>query len=193
MRTVLIVVVILILIVMSTIHLSARLDYDLLENVGMIKIKLFNIIPIFVSRITVAGEYLNFNKRKGKVIKIKIDLNDYEIQFFNDVGNFLKKKITLLKLHTSFLVCFENPCVSTTIGSMLNVFVSILFAQILTYTTDVDLHKYVATGFRQLELKTTINTTILFSIYDFAWALLKAYKLKIRRRHEKENKLQQNW
>ncbi len=178
---------------MATIHLSARLEYDLLENVGMIKIKLFNIIPIFVSRITVAGEYLNFNKRKGKVIKIKIDLNDDEIQFFNDVGNFLKKKITLLKLHTLFLVCFENPCVSTTIGSMLNVFVSILFAQILTYTTDVDLHKYVATGFRQLELKTTINTTILFSIYDFAWALLKAYKLKIRRRHEKENKLQQNW
>lgn len=193
MKTVIVVVLILLLIVMATINVSLKIEYDLLENVGSLKLKLFNLIPIFVSKITIAGEYLNFSKNKGKVIKIKIDLNDDSVQFFNDVGTFLKKKITLLKLHAAFLVCFENPSVSTMVGSMLNIVISIIFSKILTYTNDVDLQKKVATGFRQLELKTNINLSVAFSLYDFVWALLKAYKLKIRRAHEKKNKLQQNW
>lgn len=191
MKTTLIIFSVLIFLVLVTIHISIYFEYNLLENVGKIKVVLFKFIPIFISQITIAGEYLNFSKNKGKVIKLKIDLKDDNVQFFNDVSTNLKHKIVPIKLHTSALICFENPCLSAYIGSMLNIVVSVLFAQILTHTTDIDLQKNIQTGFRHYELRFMINIELLFSLYNFAWAILKAYKQKIRRKNEKKNQLEQ--
>lgn len=193
MRIVIIIITILIVIIMTTINIKINLEYDILENNGKLKIVLFHILPIFNSDITIIGEYLNFNKKKGKILKLKLDFNDDKIRFINDVGESVKKKIALTKLHIFALCCFSNPCMSCCIGSSVNIFISILFTNILATTNDVCLQKYVYTGFRQDDLKLKSEVMILFSLYDFLWACIKAIKQKVRRKYEKENKLQQHW
>ena len=95
MFTTLIILTVFIVILTLTLFITVDFEYDILRNFGKIKVLLFKIIPIFWAKITIAGEYLNFSNKKNKVIKIKIDLNDAKLQFLNDVGAYLKKKIIL--------------------------------------------------------------------------------------------------
>lgn len=192
MFTTLIILTVITIILTLTLFITVDFEYDILRNFGKIKVLLFKIIPIFWAKITIAGEYLNFSNKKNKVIKIKIDLNDAKLQFLNDVGAYLKKKIRLTNVNVMALVCFSNPCFACYLGGFLNIVVSILYAQILAKNTDINLQKNIQTGFRQNELKLKINASLIFSLYDYFWAYLKAYKQQVRRKHEKAHKLQQN-
>lgn len=188
MKTVLIVLTVLIIILSISLHITLEIEYDILKNYGKIKVKLFKIITVFSSGITFVGEYLNLSKRHNKVVKIKIDINDKQLQFFNDVGKYLKKKITLLNLNINTLICFMNPNLSCLLSSIINIFVSLLFSKILVMNNDVKLIKNIQTGFRQNNFIINLNASILLSIYDYFWAYLKALKNKIRREHEKNGK-----
>lgn len=184
-----VVAIVIIFILTLTLFISASLEYDLLNNEGKIKVFIFKIIPIFVSSITIAGEYLNFSKKKNKVIKIKIDLNDKQVQFFNDVTTYLLKKITPIEIRVNTLLALDNPFYGCLINGTINTLISVAYAYILSKNTDIKLYKNVQTGFRQTEVKFYVYISLLFSLYDYFWAYLKAYKLQKRREHEKAHKL----
>lgn len=192
MKILIIVLTALILLLMITLSLRMILEYDLLENMGYIKIKLFGFITIFNSSIVLVGDQLNLNRKRGKVIVIKIDFKDEKIKYVEDILKNIFNKITIIKLYCFALVCQTNPCLASYMGAIINIFISILYSQMLLKSNDIKLNKKISTGFRQDELKFKIDTKFIFSLYDVLWSITKATKTRIRRDYEKESELQQD-
>ena len=185
MQTVLVIVFVLIFLLTLTLFISVNVNYDVFNNIGKIKVFIFKLIPIFISEFSVVGEYLNLSKWKNKPIKIKLDINDKQVQFFKDVSNYLLKKITPISLKVNVLFSLENPVVACLTSGTINVGVSVLFAYILSKNSDIKLYKNIRTGFRQANINFDLSFSALFSLYDYAWAYLKAYKALKGRDNEK--------
>ena len=185
MQIALIIVLILIFLLTLTLFISVNVNYDVFNNNGKIKVFIFKIIPVFISEFSVVGEYLNFSKWKNKSLKIKLDINDKQVQFFKQVSNNLLKKITPISLNLNALFSLENPVVSCLLSETINVAISVLFAYALAKNSDIKLSKNIQTGFRHTNINFNIYFSALFSLFDYAWAYLKAYKALKRSAHEK--------
>ena len=191
MKIFLIVMTIIVVLLTINLPIKAFLEYDILNNNGEIKVFVFWIVPIVIMNFSIAGEYLNFSNSRNKIIKIKLDINDEKVKFFNDLGSYFKRKIYLQNLGLYALVCSENPVISSTIGATLNALIGILFSIININKPDADLNKYISTGYRQTELRVRCNISIVFSLYDLIWALYMAYKKNLERRNEKSREFKQ--
>lgn len=190
MTVVLIIIAVLIFLITATLFLNIRLEYDILNNVGKIKVKLYKTIVLFSSGITISDSYLNFNKKDNKVIKVKIDFNDENFQFVQDLQTYLIHKLYPTEINLAMVVASENPFLACMAGTVMGVIVSIILAHAKNSVGDVTTVNNVQTGFRQNMFKVDIKLSIVLSIYDFIWAFLKAYKAKVRRREKKRRNKQ---
>lgn len=185
----LIVVAVLIFVVSATLYFNISLEYDVLNNVGKLKIRLYKIIVLFSSGITISDSYLNFNKKRNKVIKIKIDFNDEGFQFVQDMQTYLIHKLCPTKINFAAVVASENPCLASMTSTILNVMVSSFFARIKNSVGDVTIKNNIQTGFRQTMFKLDVKLNVLVSLYDFVWAFLKAYKARVKRREKRRKQI----
>lgn len=190
MTVVLIIIAVLIFLITATLFLNIRLEYDILNNVGKIKVKLYKTIVLFSSGITISDSYLNFNKKDNKVIKVKIDFNDENFQFVQDLQTYLIHKLYPTEINLAMVVASENPFLACMAGTVMGAIVSIMLARAKNSVGDVTTVNNVQTGFRQNMFKVDIKLSIVLSIYDFIWAFLKAYKAKVRRREKKRRNKQ---
>lgn len=191
MQILIVLLSILTIILTVTIFITIEFDYDIFNNIGKIKITLFKFLVIFNANIAVVGEYLNLNKKK-KVIKIKIDLKDKQIQFFKDIDKYLKNKIYFSNINVFGLICFSNPMVTSLISGVVNIIASIYFAKLCATKKDVSVNKKIVSGFRQNEVKFKVIISFAICLYDYLWAILKAVKAQRRREYEKAHKVEQN-
>lgn len=190
MTVVLIIIAVLIFLITATLFLNIRLEYDILNNVGKIKVKFYNAVVLFSSGITISDSYLNLNKKGNKVIKIKIDFSDENFQFVQDLQTYLIHKLYPTEINLAAVVASENPFLASVAGTIFGVIVSLMLARAKNSVRDVKVVNNVQTGFRQNMFKVDIKLSIVLSIYDFIWAFLKAYKAKVRRREEKRRNKQ---
>ncbi len=185
MKILVIVALVLIFIITITIFLTVNFSYDVINNSGKIKVCLFKIIPIFISNISVVGEYLNFSKYKNKTFQIKLDYNDSQVVFFRDVFNNLIKKIQPVSLNFNSLLALENPMLACLGNGYLNVFVCVVFSYISAKCSYIKLGKNIKTGFRQTDFRFNIIFATFLRLYDFIWAYYKAARQRGMRENEK--------
>ena len=190
MITILIIVAVVLLLITATLYVNAEVEYDILNNIGKIKIKLYKTLTIFSSGITISDSYLNLNKKDNKVIKIKIDFDDEKFQFFKDIETYLIHKLYPTEINVAAVVAFENPFLSCIVGSIVGIFTNLMLARAKNSIKDVYVYNFIQTGFRQNMLKFNIKISIVFSLYDYFWAYLKAYKA--RKKREKIRRVEQS-
>ena len=190
MTVVLIIIAVLIFLITATLFINIRFEYDVLNNVGKIKVMLYKTLILFSSGITISDSYLNLNKKGNKVIKIKIDFNDENFQFVQDLQTYLFHKLYPTEKNFGAVIASENPFIACMMGSTLGIIINLLLARAKNSVRDVKVTNNVQTGFRQNMFKVDIKLSVVLSIYDFLWAFLKAYKAKVRRREKKRRNKQ---
>lgn len=190
MTVVLIIIAVLIFLITATLFINIRFEYDVLNNVGKIKVMLYKTLILFSSGITISDSYLNLNKKGNKVIKIKIDFNDENFQFVQDLQTYLFHKLYPTEINFGAVIASENPFIASMMGSTLGIIINLLLARAKNSVRDVKVTNNVQTGFRQNMFKVDIKLSVVLSIYDFLWAFLKAYKAKVRRREKKRRNKQ---
>lgn len=180
-------VIIAVVIIILTLRIKINLDfeYNLLNNIGSIKVKLFKFVTIFNSKITIIGDYLNFSSQKAKVIKVKLDINDINIKFFNELSRYLKQKIYPVHLATNVNFCLENPFMAAILSNSINLILSNMFFNIKLKNNEINVANNVTTGYRHNIIILNFSFSFIITIYDLIWSLIKT-TLVIRREHEKE-------
>lgn len=189
MNIVYILLAIFILIISLSIKVYAFFRYDLLNNVGTIKIKVFGIITIFKSKITLIGEYLNLTPEKENVIPIKIELNNVNIKYFQSLYKRLQKKLYSTKLQCYVEMCLENAQIAALMSTVLNNIITLYFIKVAQSNKDIELYKQINTGFRHNVIETEFHYKFIITLYDFIWTAINTYI--IVRRETKNEKRQQ--
>lgn len=180
-----IIAAILIILITLTLTVSVELNFNVLKNIGVLKIKVFKIITIFNSRVSVVDEYLNFSNKKSKIVKIKLDVNDKSVQYFNELSNYIKTKILPLKLIFIANICSENSSVSSLASSFLNVVVSFYYLTIANRRPDMLLQREINTGFRHNIVEFNLKFVFVVTLYDLLWSATRS-ALVLRRGNEKQ-------
>lgn len=184
METFLIIFAVIIVFITLMITINIQINYDILLNVGNIKIKIFKYIPIISSNITIIGDYLNFSNKKAKVIKIKLDINDFSIQFFNEFSSYIKQKILPLKLVTNGQICLENAFAVSIASAFLKLLTTIILMKLQLTYQDLDVENNIISGYRHNILTVNFEFAFAIAIYDLIWSIIRSL-IVIRRKHEK--------
>ncbi len=180
-----------ILIFTLTLLITINIEYDLINNEGKVKVKLYKLIVVFVSDITISDSYLNFNKKNKKVIKLKIDLHDDKFMFVNDIQTYLKHKMFPVEVYLGGVIAFENPFICSIITTITNVGVNVFLSKIKNASQHIIIENNIQIGYRQNMLKFNLQMSSIISLYDFVWAILKAFKTKVIR-NEKTKRSKQS-
>ena len=182
MKVFLITLLIILIIFSISFDIKINLQFDLFKNLGSIKIKIFKFITIFSIKFTVIGDYINVNlsKKEDKVVKIKIDINDENLQFINDFGGNLMQKVYSTKLVSNINFCLENPHIVSILSALTNLLFTYIFIKLKSKNKDLTIQNNVDTGFRHNLINVDFTYEFIISIYDMVWSLIKAL-LKRRR------------
>ncbi len=178
------IVAIVIVVLVGMLQVGIMVDYNLLLNIGTIKLQLFGWLTVFSSKVSIIGDYLNFSNEKAKVIKIKLDLNDISLQFFNELGTYLKNKLVPLHLNTNLELCLEHPLWVSIISGLFQGIGGVLeqkFSQNNQLTTNFK----VTSGFRHNILILHAKFTFFITLYDLIWSIIRSI-IVVRRKHEKQ-------
>lgn len=185
MNVYLVILSVVIIILTLRIRIDISLEYNLFNNIGTIKLKIFNFITIFNSKIAIIGDYLNFSREKAKVIKIKLDINDINIKFFNELSQYLKQKIYPLHITSNVNLCLENPFAAAVLSNSIHLILSYVFYHLKAKNHEINISNKVTTGYRHNIIDFHFRFAFIITIYDLIWSLIKT-TLVIRREHEKE-------
>lgn len=189
-----IVATLIIIIISVSLSIKLHFKYDLLKNIGLIEIKLYGIIPLLISRITLIGEYLNFTPEKENVIPIKIELNNINIEYFNRLIGKIKHKLYSSYLCTHAVISIQDASLSAIVSSLINVSVSILYSKISANNKDIKLEKYIQTGFRHNLIIADISYKFRITLFDFMWTAINTIiiiRKEIRNERQRQQKQQE--
>lgn len=178
-----IVILIILLLYFSVFMFNINLEYNILDNIGKISIKLFNFIPIFVANISFAGLCINCAIKNKKVVNIKIDLNDKNLQFINELQKQLLKKIFVIKFFVGFNLSIENAQNCVLFGSFLNILINNFISNIKSSKPSAKVKNISNIGFLENKFIINVQTNFVIKLVDIFPAFLKA--IISRRKYEK--------
>ena len=167
-----------------------RVSYDLFSNIGTVQVKAFG-ITMFQSKITIIGDYLNFSNDKAKVIKVKLDINDFSFQFFNEFSGYIKNKILPTYFLANVQICLENPFVASMIAGSLKTIVSYMVVRFLATNHDMEAKSVIESGYRHNIITIKMQFAFVVTFYDLLWSVIRSV-IVIRRRNEKHIQPKQN-
>ena len=173
METILVISILLIFLITINLFIHINLDYDLIKNIGQVKVKVFG-ITVIKSNVSLIAGYFNFINRNKKVVQIKIDLNDKNFQFMEDAGKFFIEKITLTKLENEWIMSIYDPAVSSVAGGYLIVINGIIKSLFLQRFPDAKINNRVKVDFFTNDLQFSLDVGLFITVFDFIWAFVKA-------------------
>lgn len=173
MKTVLFVVLILIILITFTLDVGVKINYNILKNIGEVKLKLFG-IKVFSGEISIIAGYFNFIRKNKKVIQIKVDLSDKNFRFVKDLSDNFKQRIYLKNFSSEFVVCSKSAKNVSVLAGNLNVINGYVSSRLLADNSDTTISSVVLVGYLNEYLWAEITATIYVCIFDVVWAFLKA-------------------
>ena len=150
--------------------LQISLRYDLLKNLGKVQLRLFGIL-LFSVPFTFVDKYLEFTTKK-KVVKIKIDLADKNIIFFEKLGKKILAKIYLDWLTVKLIFCQDNPMRVSVLGGVCNILLQIMGQKIQMKHKDATISTQTDFGFRHNYIQIYFDTKIMISLFDILSSVL---------------------
>ena len=183
MNAVYITITVVILIITLRIRIEIKLEYNLLNNIGTINIRLFKFFTILNSQITVIEDYLNVSTNK-KIIKIKLDINDFKIKFFNELNRNLNPKIHITQLYNNINFCLENPFMASVFSNTIRLVFNHLLYKVKLRNKDAEINNIITTGFRHNIIIINFKYAFIITLFDLVWSIIKTI-LVLRRDDEK--------
>jgi len=187
MELIFIIITIFVVIVTININLSFCIQYDILKNIGKVSIKLFG-IPIFKSDVSLIAGYFNLIRKNKKVLQIKVDINDQNLIFLNDVGSYFTKKLIVTYFGSEFYISGYDPAVVSVFSGYIMAIEGIIRAYISCKSPDTIIANNIKTKFNNNGFKFKIKANVLIALFDFVWAIIRATikrsvygKAKVRR------------
>lgn len=182
-----IIITISVIIITININLSFCIQYDIFKNIGKVAIKCFG-ITIFKSEVSLIAGYFNFMRKNRKVLQIKIDVNDQNLIFLNDVGSYFTKKLVVTYLDSEFFISGYNPANISIFAGYVVVIEGLIRSYIACKSPDTSISSNTKVKFSGNGLKFKIKFNMLITLFDFLWAIIRATikrsvygKAKIRR------------
>ena len=174
-----------------SIFISAELRFNVYENIGFIKIKLFKIVPLFYSKIKLQNNYINL-KSKKRNIKLKLDVNDESWELIKIVNAYFANKIYFNELNLNLVLSNENVSFIATASGFVNVLLSIVLSAFKNAHTECVISKNIETGFRHNVIDCYLKASVAVSLLDYLWSYYKAIVLLKRRKHVKKIERKKN-
>ena len=150
-----------------------NLMYDVTRNDGKILIRLFKIIPIANVTLKIEGNVLNFSKAKKKAKSLKFEINASNIRFVETLKNNLIHRIYISRLDVDGIVILDNPAISCLVSSALLTVLNLVKFRLCRWQRDLEVENNIVTGFGCSRLVLFLDATIVISIIDLAWAIVK--------------------
>ena len=173
-----------IIVVISTIRFGVTFTYNILSNIGHIKITIFG-IPIFSKDITFYISPSNITNKN--VLHIKLNFKHNSFEYFKSVVEEIVGKIYLQKIQLiSYVGIKENAYSTSLITGYNSVIYSGMQSYIKSLNLDTNLDFKINTNWLENNLSILANSTIYISIYDIIWCVL--YALIKRRTYGQRSK-----
>ena len=189
MEIVFVIIAISVFIITINLSIKASVSYDFVKNIGYISIRLFK-LQLFYSEVSLIAGYFNLIRKNKKVIQIKFDINDKNFKFVEDISTYVIKKIHLVKLNSQFDLKGLDPSQISILAGYVLVVEGVLRSVIQSKYPDALVDSDMKTGYYENKLKFIINLNILITLFDFLWAILRAF-IK-RSMYGKTTKLRRN-
>lgn len=185
MSTLLIIVAVVIVVITITLNIGLNVKYDLLKNLGNVKISVFG-ITIFKVDVSLIAGYFNLIRKNKKTIQIKIKIDKDSFKFVNDISNNFKQKIYLSKIEFGALVCSKSAKNISELAGALYMLSGIVSSKIKASNIETSIDNKINIGYLDEQLKLKIKANILICLFDIIWAIVKA--ITQRRAYEKTRK-----
>lgn len=173
MEVILIVLTILIFIITINLFINVSVNYDIVKNLGRIKIKLF-FFTILDAEVSLIAGYFNFFRKNKKVIQIKIDLNDKNFKFIEYAGKFFLEKITLTDCYSEITLGLGDPSLSSIACGYVTIINGLIKSYIYNTFDDVKVKNNVNVDFFNYSSEFRLNIQLFITIFDFVWSFIKA-------------------
>lgn len=171
MNTIIIVVAIIVVVSITNIYLSVDLYFDVIHNLGHIRLKVFG-ISVLSFDITIVGKYVTFSAKSDKVHRIKIDLYDKSFIFFEILFKKLKDKIVLRKFNIDGTFALSDVMAVSIFSGLLNIFTNYFCKLMQVRHSDADVSGNIQCGFRHRQIDFDMSLSITITIFDILTALL---------------------
>jgi hypothetical protein len=182
-----IIITIFVIIATININLSFSVQYDILKNIGNISIRLFG-IPIFKSEVSLIAGYFNLIRKNKKVLQIKVDINDKNLIFLNDVSSYFTKKLIVTCLDSDFSVSGYDPATVSIFAGYITVIEGVIRSYIACKSPDTTISNNISVKFKESGFQFKIKANVIITLFDFVWAIIRATikrsvygKAKVRR------------
>ena len=162
------------IILTARINIKVYFQYDVLGNIGKVKITLFRVIPIFSAYLSLVGEYFRLVYGK-KVIQIKIDLSDKNLRFIRELNDSLNKRMYIHKVSTNFNIGLHNPATCSVICGYIHSIVGAILSKIKTVRPDTTVSKTVNVGYFEQVIQFEMNFQFEITLFDYVWATIAAF------------------
>lgn len=178
------IVINIVIVIISVIRIGVTFTYNLLNNIGHIKITIFG-IPIFSKDITFYISPTNLNNKN--MLHIKLNFKHNSFKYFKSVVEEIIGKIYLQRIELSSNVGVkENAYYTSLITGYNNTLFSSMQSYIKSRNLDVKLNFIINTNWFENRLSILSNAVVYISIYDIIWCVM--YVLIKRRTYGKRSK-----
>lgn len=196
MQVLFLIILIILVIIAIPILIKIYLSFDILQNRGIVRIKIYNFDIINYKIKYKDKKIIFYNKRKLKEIKLEFDSD--KIDFAKEFQKQLLKRMYIKKLEAFFCVGVkENPFVSVMISSLIKITTSILKGVISFQKPTSIIKNEINNTYDENNAKLTISSCLSISITDLVVAFIitkKAVnKLKIREYKNGKQQKSSNW
>ena len=168
-----IIISIIVIVITLNININSEISYNLYKNIGNLRIKIFGIL-IFNAQISLIAGYFNLIRNNKKVIQIKLDINDKNLQFINDVGEYFTKKIFFTNVNTQFQIYGTDPSKISIVAGYLILVEGIVRSFILSKSPDTTTTNKLEVGYVDNYIRFKVNIGLLITIFDGVWAVIRA-------------------
>lgn len=178
-----------VIIISFNLHLSVVLNYDIIKNIGKLKIKLFG-IPFFVSEISLIAGYFNIVRKNKKVLQIRIDFADKNFKFLSDVSEYFFKKLFISHMITDIDYSGSEACSTAIIGGYIMAIEGIVRSVAFSKMPDTTFKNDTRVNYGENKIVIGLKSGALITIFDFLWAVIRAlvkrglYGKKFRRKRK---------
>lgn len=160
------------------IRISLILNYDIYENLGHIKIKLFG-ITFFTGEVSLTSEYFKMVHGKKKVIQINLfSINKETIRLIEDISDLFVKRINLVSLVLRCKLYGDEPFRLAMTSGWIRVLFGLILTKVQAQYPYSCLNNSVESNFFGNEFSLALSGKIFINIYDFIWAIARSIYIR---------------
>ena len=164
---------IVVLIITARITISLKFEFNVYENIGEVKIMLFNFIRVLSVQVKVSGPFIKLIKSGEEDKLVKIDLEDKNIKFVTDFQKNITNRIYLIAFNSKVIFGNEDSFLTANIFGLLQIANKVMFAKILKFENDAIINMQTFPIFAQNKLEVYFNMKFIVSIFDLIYAVIK--------------------